>query len=129
MPKFNLRDFLSEDDGPEFIFCSICKYNRKNADCIEYNSMLNSESPSEEVYFNICKKFSPQPYPISPDQFSQLMKACKQLVKEEPSCGGFVDGRDELRYMMEYVMLTTLESLGYKEGVAIFKKEAFELPF
>lgn len=129
MEKFNLRDFLSENDGPEFIFCSICKYNRKNADCIEYNSMLNSESPTEEVYFNICKRFSPQPYPITPDQFVQLMRACKALVKEEPSCGGFVDSRDELRFMMEYVMLTTLESLGYKEGVRLFKKEAFELPF
>lgn len=129
MGKFNLREFLSEGDGPEFIFCSICKYNRKNADCIEYNSMLNSESPSEELYFNICRKFSPQPYPITPDQFAQLMRACKMLVKEEPSCGGFISGRDELRFMMEYCMLTTLESLGYKEGVRLFKKEEFELPF
>ena len=126
---FNLKDFLTEGDGPEYIMCSVCQYNREGNRCIKSDSMLNYINPSERCYFNVCKSFSPESTPITNTQFEYLMKAAKKLCVGEPICGGLGDFSDERRYLMEYIMCITLISLGYGKGVKIFQKEAFELPF
>ena len=126
---FNLKDFLQSGDGPEYIMCSVCRFNRVGERCIKADSMLNYINPASRVYFNVCKSFSPNPTPITATQFERLMEAAKELCVNEPTTGGLGDFNDEKRFMMEYIMCTVLESMGYTKGVKIFRDEEFELPF
>lgn len=125
---FNLKDFLCEGDGPEYIMCSICRFNRVGERCVKMDSMMNYINPSSRQYFNVCKSFSPNPTPITTTQFDALMKAADELCVDDPT-PGLGDFGDTKRYMMEYIMCTTLITLGYTKGVKLFQDQCFELPF
>lgn len=120
--RFVLKDFML-GDGPEFILCDICRFNR-NGTCLKKGSAAD-DNPTE-LYFNICKCFRSPVEPISPYEFAELMKKAKKMVIDDPEPYTCVETR---RYTMEYIMCIMLEMLGYGEGAQVFLDESFELPF
>lgn len=123
--KFDLKSFLTEPE-PEFVICDICKNNRKGM-CLRSVTAGESESPPE-MYYNICKEFSPPMSPIDPHKFAELMTTMVERTPCEPSVT-FAETMQERRYNMEYLLCVMLEMLGYGEGAKIFLDQGFECPF
>ena len=129
--EFNLKNFLYEvGDGPEFVLCDICRFNKHNSDgervCLKKNSAAD-ENPTE-MYLDICKQFRGPSTPIEPWKFAELMKNMVTATPAEPGIT-YADSVSERRYNMEYLMCVMLEMLGYGEGAKIFLDQGFELPF
>lgn len=130
-PGFDFKKFMFEyGDGPEFVLCDICRFNKINSDgertCLK-NGSAADEHPTE-MYLDICKRFKGPTEPIEPWKFAQLMKNMKDATPAEPGIN-YLDSVSERRYNMEYLMCVMLEMLGYGEGAQIFLDESFEIPF
>lgn len=122
---FNLKKFLTTPDGPEFVLCDICVFNR-NGDCIKKGSAADA-NPTE-MYYDICKLFKSPDTPIDAYTFTKLMEKMKEATPCEPGVT-YADTMQERRYNMEYLMAVMLEMLGYGEGAKIFLDQGFECPF
>ena len=123
----SLSEKMEAKDGPEYIICKMCRHNRGGG-CKSENSMANTMSPSDGLYFNVCRGFSSEKVPISPAKFKKMMIEIREGICPEPGSSPEESYSLE-RYNMEHLMAQMLIQLGYGDGVKIFLDRGFETPF